>query len=229
MSGDVAWVVEAALPPFDPGRFAATVWIGRGAAAPALAPTARDRDDAARHAPAARPAFLARRALLRQAVGQAAGLPADAVVAAYDADGRPTLQTPHGLFVSAASRDGWVAVALARAPLGVDIEVIGAAAEPAWAVLHPRERARIEALPPPDRWPAFLALWTAKEAYLKAIGLGLLHEPNLVEVAPIEAGGFTLRDGDEPVATLAAAWRLTRAGAIRLQAACVVVAPRSRA
>lgn len=227
MSGDIAWVVEAALPPLGPGRLAAVVWIGRDSAATALAPTAQDRHDAARHAPAARPAFLIRRALLRRAVGQAANMPAEGVVAAYDADGRPTLQVPEGTFVSSASRDGWAAVAVAHAPVGVDVEVDRHAAEPALNVLHPRERTRIEALPPAARWGAFLALWTAKEAYLKALGLGLRHEPSLVEVEPGDADNILLRDGGISVAARAASWHAARAGSFRLQAACVVMPSRA--
>ncbi|MEW2283272.1 4'-phosphopantetheinyl transferase superfamily protein [Streptomyces sp. NPDC047841] len=67
--------------------------------------------------------------------------------------------------------------AFARAPVGVDVEAAppaGTAGELA-AMLHPRERAELAALPPAERGEAFLRCWTRKEACLKGLGAGLTH------------------------------------------------------
>lgn len=70
----------------------------------------------------------------------------------------------------------------------------------------PTERAALAALPAPARPRRFVELWTLKEAYLKARGLGL--------ELPLELISFTLDDGpprlalDAALADDAGAWQL---------------------
>ena len=90
-------------------------------------------------------------------------------------------ETPAPLYLSHATRDGLSAVAVGRQPLGVDLERMGAAFEPAWNILHSHERSYLERLPQAERHSAFLHMWTAKEAALKLIGIGLLQAPETVE------------------------------------------------
>ena len=74
-------------------------------------------------------------------------------------------------------------IALAAGPVGVDIEPVGTAADPPWRVLAASERTALEAIADPQaRHLAFLRLWTAKEAVLKALGVGLRREPATVAV-----------------------------------------------
>src|SRR5206468_7955653 len=44
------------------------------------------------------------------------------------------------------------------------------------------EVAALQGLAPADRPDAFLAIWTAKEAYVKARGVGLAEDPDGIEV-----------------------------------------------
>lgn len=84
------------------------------------------------------------------------------------------------------------AVALSRrCELGVDIERVRPLEELCQAeamVLHKAEYDWLRALSQDDRALAFSRLWTAKEAYTKALGLGLLH--------PFDRLSVTLEDED---------------------------------
>lgn len=76
--------------------------------------------------------------------------------------------------------------------VGVDVEVINSrAADPAIAerFFAPAEWRRIVAQPPADRPLMFARFWTLKEAYLKALGIGLTQPLNGFEIS---------LDGDVP-------------------------------
>lgn len=133
---------------------------------------------------------LERRAALRAFVGATLGH--DVVVT--HAPLRPPVVTPDaGLHLSSASRDGLAAFGLARCPIGVDIEMMTAATDIAWNVLHADEQADLASLPPAQRNQAFLRLWTVKEAYYKARTFGLDREPSSFAVR-LEGGGATIAD-----------------------------------
>ncbi|SOY64375.1 4'-phosphopantetheinyl transferase [Cupriavidus taiwanensis] len=89
----------------------------------------------------------------------------------------------------------WIALAEAGGEVGVDIEridpALGLAAmrELAAHCLTPRERAWL-ALLPARAWPrGFFLLWTAKEALLKALGLGIADHLQHVSVVADGRGG----------------------------------------
>lgn len=206
----------------------AQVWIGRATDVPAavglLEPTAADAAEALCRPATLRAAFLRRRLLLRQFVAALTGCPAAAVCVVTE-QGRPRLGPPlEALSVSMAGREDWLALALAGSPLGVDLEPVGGAQEPAWNVLSPGEQARLRALPAADRWPAFLALWTAKEAYLKAIGLGLSREPRTIEVTVRDAALLILDAGRPAGTAVAEGMTLAVPGGV-VRAACVTLRP----
>jgi phosphopantetheinyl transferase (holo-ACP synthase) len=98
------------------------------------------------------------------------------------------------LNVSSASRGSIAALALAAEPVGVDIETVALDADIPWNVLHPRERAALAELPEPSRCEAFLRIWTVKEAYLKALRLGLTREPSSFAVAIDSDGSPAIED-----------------------------------
>lgn len=167
-----------------------------------------------------------RRAPLVALLGSYLGVPPDAVQLVEGPHGRPHLAPAQaGALDFNWSHSGDCAlVALARrvAP-GVDVERLRPrprALELAKRYFQPAEAAWLAALPVDQRDEAFLALWTAKEAVLKALGRGLafgLHRlgigldagsPELLQLADEDAGAWQLHSLDAgPGYRAAIAWR----------------------
>lgn len=137
-----------------------------------------------------------RRSLARKVLARQFGLAEDAVEIGHEPAGRPLIVAPHGsgLHLSLATRAGLVAVALAHQPVGVDVEQVALASEPPLAVLHPDERRWLENLPAAARPLAFAQLWSAKEAYVKALGIGFARAPESFAVQLDGADRFTVVD-----------------------------------
>lgn len=119
------------------------------------------------------------RAPLLELLGAYIGKPASEVVLERDAHGKPRLagggRRPLE-FNWSHSGDYALAALSAGLPLGVDIERTDKklrALALARRYFHPEESDVIAALPPPERERAFIGLWCAKEAVLKAAGEGL--------------------------------------------------------
>ncbi len=97
--------------------------------------------------------------------------------------GRPCAQPPFD--VSLSHSDRWTGVALSRiGRIGIDIEAV----RPVTTMLHRRCLGASElgwlheVEPGMERDRRFFRLWTAKEAYLKALGVGLSVDPRDVEI-----------------------------------------------
>lgn len=179
--------------------------------------------------PAALPERSAlRRALAREVLARQLGLPAASVAIAHEPAGRPRLAAPQdsGLHLSLATRAGLVAVALARRPVGVDVERVDAAAELPLQALHPGERRMLLGLAPPARPLAFARLWSAKEAYVKALGTGFAHAPDSFQVRLVGPDGFEV---DDPQRSGLAAGhsRITENGGQETLAAAAIVLDRA--
>lgn len=90
-----------------------------------------------------------------------------------------------GLEFSLSHSDGLSLLAITpNGRIGIDYETTaGQKLDHALAerILTPREQRSLEALTGPDLTFALLRIWTAKEAYLKALGTGLAIEPRRVE------------------------------------------------
>jgi 4'-phosphopantetheinyl transferase len=149
----------------------------------------------------ARPADLAersalRRGLAREVLARQFGLPVARVIIEHDPRGRPLLGIPGmaARHISLATRAGQVAIALAERPVGVDVEVVSVQAEPPVAVLHPAEQAFLASLREVERATAFAKIWSAKEAYVKALGLGFLRPPESFAVTLQGDGGISVTD-----------------------------------
>lgn len=197
------------------------------------------RDETAPGLPAAwliatggRPANLTERAALRRGVARdlvarQLALPPQAVTIGHDARGRPVLARPAGagLAISLATRSGLVAVALARGPVGIDVEQVDPASEPPLAILHPDERAALLALPATARPLAFARLWAVKEAYVKALGTGFARAPESFAALPRGTGGFVIADPQRAAAARVAVRMHANGSQTILAAAAVLLDP----
>jgi phosphopantetheinyl transferase len=201
--------------------------MGVGGDETSLPPTEIERAEAEALAPARRRPFLARRRLLRRAVSLRLGIAPGDVLIAADANGAPRVASARQpIFVSLASRGDLVAIAVSDRPVGIDVEIVDAnPPEPAWNILHAREREWLAKQSGDARAKSFLALWCTKEAYLKAIGLGLRLEPSEIAVLLDDRDRLAIEHAGRPV-ELGEGW-VTRARAHGLSAilACVVLGP----
>ncbi|MEU9860047.1 4'-phosphopantetheinyl transferase superfamily protein [Streptomyces sp. NPDC047971] len=173
------------LSPDDP-----EVWILRAPAAAELGTldlSVLDATERARFTALARPRDRARYAFahiaLRTVLATRTGLPNHQLRFGRDPcpccgapHGRPVLRDlPGGPEFSLSHRGDLVVIGVDSEPIGVDVEP-----EPdedtlaqVLPLLHPAERARVEAAEAGARTAVFATLWARKEAYLKGLGTGL--------------------------------------------------------
>lgn len=166
--------------------------------------------------------FTVARAALRDTLARYLDVAPDAVTLGRTGEGRPTLiGALAGALGFSVSRSAGLALC-AVAPgleVGVDVErIVRGVAEDVVdnRVLSAAEAAVLGALAPGTRERAFFAVWTRKEAYAKARGLGLalpfdrftvstdLAAPALLAVADDDPERWTLRDLDVGVEYAAA-------------------------
>jgi phosphopantetheinyl transferase len=91
--------------------------------------------------------------------------------------GKPYLDPKHQLHFNLSHNKESIVVALARQPVGIDVETCRAnkkLARLATKILTPQERQLWEALPHNQQMLAFYQAWTRKEALVKCAGLALL-------------------------------------------------------
>jgi 4'-phosphopantetheinyl transferase len=156
--------------------------------------------------------FIVARGRLRQLLGEYLGIKSEKIVFTYSDRGKPTVNAPIEFNVS---HSGEVALYGFRSSgrIGVDVERI-------------REMNDLEGLTErffcagenelirnrSDKEEIFFQLWTAKEAYLKAIGTGIAGGLDAVEVSidPLEIANvdgewhlWTCRPGKDYIATVA--------------------------
>ncbi|HVB90376.1 MAG TPA: 4'-phosphopantetheinyl transferase superfamily protein [Beijerinckiaceae bacterium] len=171
-----------------------------------LPPSPQDLADERRPGAAKREYFLHRRALTRSLVALHSKVRPDEARIAYDLHGAPRVLSPPERFVSVAARGPLAAIAVSRRPVGVDLEPLGPAHEPVWHVLHEHERQSLEALESAERHERFLRIWTMKEAYLKALGLGFERDPSRIQIS-VRDGATRVLDAGAPAPTRSASWK----------------------
>jgi 4'-phosphopantetheinyl transferase len=145
------------------------------ACAALLAPDERERH-AGHRVEARRREFLVAHALARTTLSRYQPVSAGAWRFAVGPHGRPEPAPPCGLRFSLTHCDGLVACAVAAGAVGLDAEPLRRAEQ----VLGLRERfcseaelAALRGLAPDAQARRALLLWTLKEAYAKALGLGM--------------------------------------------------------
>lgn len=126
------------------------------------------------------------RAQLRILLGQTLQIPPLEVPLELTAQGKPRLSTPHHQlhFNLSHCADLGLLIVCRNGPVGVDLESLDRAKDLAnceSTFCHPAEIARLPE-PGAGRNSQLLEIWTAKEALLKALGTGLMHPPESVQV-----------------------------------------------
>jgi 4'-phosphopantetheinyl transferase len=153
--------------------------------------------------PELRRRFAARRWALRRLLAAARGIPCEEVRLRAEPRGRLRFSDGEGPWFSASHRGDRALVAWSQREVGIDIEVPASLSnQPPIALMAVEEQTWFA-----DQGDAgaFLRLWTAKEAYLKARGVGLGEELTASAVIPDRRGAQLLRaaDGDQ-------AWAIVR-------------------
>ncbi|MCP2312014.1 MULTISPECIES: 4'-phosphopantetheinyl transferase family protein [Kitasatospora] len=170
-----------------------------------------------------REAYVMAHAVLRGLLGSHLGMDAAALPLTREPcpgcggpHGRPALRGA-GVHFSLSHSGDLVMVALATAPVGVDVEQVPSAqaTQDVQSMLHPDEAAELLALVEQDRPLAVARAWVRKEAYLKGLGTGLSRSPGLdyLGTGPVPAAsppGWLIRDITVPTGYAAALSLATR-------------------
>jgi 4'-phosphopantetheinyl transferase len=148
--------------------------------------------------PADRAAWISARMALRQILARYTGDDPAEIRLERGAFGKPALagDSPVRFNLSHARERAVLAIAGDR-DVGVDLEPNdpGRDVSPLLSdVCCQREAAHLRALPPSARLEGLLAIWVAKEAYLKGIGTGLSRDPRAIEMMPSRDGRSAVRD-----------------------------------
>ncbi|MBQ3736949.1 MAG: 4'-phosphopantetheinyl transferase superfamily protein [Candidatus Methanomethylophilaceae archaeon] len=116
-------------------------------------------------------------------------------------DGNGKLRCP-GIEFNLSHSGHYVAFALSEDPVGIDIEAVGRNRDIAKRVMDPQEYSDfMDTVGEKDRNEVFARMWTAKESYMKALGLGFRLPPESFRVLY----GYDIRspDGTMPICELA--------------------------
>ncbi len=120
---------------------------------------------------------LTTRALMRIAISYGRKLPPQAWQFSLNAHGKPAIEPQSGLHFNLSNSAGLVVCFVAEgAEVGVDVEPFERANEIlklAPDVFSTAEQAQLEALRDAEKLDRALSLWTLKESYIKARGMGL--------------------------------------------------------
>ncbi len=152
-----------------------------------------------------------RRERLEALVSRALGLSPALFEIEHAPDRPPIIARPlgAGLYLSTASRGRLAALAAAPGPVGTDVEMLDQGAEIPWKVLHRHEVETLKTLSGYPQAMAFARLWSLKEAYVKALGVGLKREPASFAIGFLDGEVATIEDpeSDIPVADARTTWR----------------------
>lgn len=180
------WLLDRGAPgPLIPGDV--VVWrvpgiadAERSAALQALL-SSYERERAARAATARRRIeYTVTRGTLRRILGRHLGLAPGALHFEYGRHGKPRLPGVALHFSVSHGGDGAL-IAVADGPVGVDLERVRERARLERIIARwfsPATREAVLTLPEAERLHAFHAAWTQREAYVKAVGGGLLVTPD---------------------------------------------------
>ena len=139
--------------------------------------------------PEHRQRFVAARGILRQLLANYLNIRPEKVVFDYGDRGKPKLVQSNNcdrLQFNISHSQGYALYGFTqKCPIGVDLECLREmpdAVKIARRFFSPREFEFIASLDPPQQTKVFFKFWTAKEAYLKAIGTGLAGSLGAVDI-----------------------------------------------
>jgi len=140
--------------------------------------------------PHLRQRFVARRGLQRLILGQYCGVRAKDIKFVYDDHGKPQVSPDHNLinlhFSISHSEDLALLACSRHKPVGIDIENIRAVEDRDDIVsrfFSDIEKQAWQSIKPAERTQAFFKAWTRKEAFVKALGVGLGLDLNQFSVS----------------------------------------------
>lgn len=118
--------------------------------------------------------WIVARAGMREVLAREKGVSPDALRFAYGAFGKPSLcDGLDELWFNLSHSDDVAVLGMCTAPIGVDVERVGVAHDDvARDYFSQDEAVAVLAQPESQRADAFYRCWTAKEAFLKALGTG---------------------------------------------------------
>lgn len=128
--------------------------------------------------------FAIGRCMLRTELALYTGLDKHALHFDYTPFGKPFLLYPHAPYFNLSHSQDLIVAAFSDYDLGIDIEFERDIRDDMITDLFfsPLEVQHLLSLPPQEKKSSFYSLWTYKEAYLKAIGLGMSYDPTSVDV-----------------------------------------------
>lgn len=153
------------------------------------------------HSPHDRQRYRTTRAALRRILAHYLRIPADRVPIREGSAGKPCLLDSAPLEFNVSHSGELALVAVSHRPVGIDLEVMDPSLD--WALLaeahcHPREQVYIAGDGSAGALARFYRIWTRKEAYLKAIGIGLMRAPESFCALPDRIDEWHLHDWPEP-------------------------------
>lgn len=184
----------------------------------------RVRADALRD-PVASRRFVADHGWRRRVLAARTGRAPAEIAYVTGTDGKPALH-PAGPRFNASRAEATALYAVCdEAEVGVDVEAVEADDDERLAgrLLGPSEQLAFETLEPAARPQALAACWTRKEAYLKALGTGLVFPLTELELWPGDDRG--VRHDDVVVHAVSVASGLAGAVAVRLEPGQVTHVP----
>jgi 4'-phosphopantetheinyl transferase len=155
--------------------------------------------------------YLVSRGGLRVLLGNYLGQTPEKVELTIGPHGKPALAASTGgdLRFNLSHTGDYALLAFANhREVGIDLEQIRPIADLellSTTVLSPREQAIFASLPDAGRIRFFFDMWTRKEAYVKALGVGLGRPFTTIEVITDDSGRITMHD---PAEMVAGAWTL---------------------
>lgn len=139
--------------------------------------------------------------LLRRLLSRFTGIAPERLPIGRGCWGKPLLPESFGLWFNLSHSADRCLVAVARFPVGIDLEADVPRRDPvglARRFLPAEEAAVVAAAPPAERTLSFLRAWTKREAFLKGCGTGLFRSPRSFRLVRRDGSPWEEVDPPEP-------------------------------